>query len=937
MKQDLVREIAMRLLIPLSAFVATHFAHAAPIDNGDIVSTIWKNYVESSLLLHWFRPPESVGRGNILNSVAALVALGNGSYDRGDYDSAVRVYQKAFEVYGGKWERSGNEGNELDKNRLDFLEDLAKFNIQHRLAKAYSGTEDHGKAIALAEKLVSRERAQHGDKGPTIREALDTLADLYRKAGQLDKAVALQEETVRWNRATFGDDNAATQMSLIKLASLFMTAGRYEKARELYGQVYRFWVQLKGDENTNLQFERLGRMAEKGEVSRIYLAGQANAYVGLGQPEKALALLERDLDRIRKETPIVLARIYFELGRADMAQELIPTIMADFEKRRTGPAKTAEDRQRAFAMLSSGYHEMAIWLARGTKPDQESDFKFVRDTKFDQAFHIGDLSKARTLAESIRAQVALRTMPEGQLQTLQAEAVRSLALRDRVHAVRMDAKEIKALGKEVEESIESFRLRGLLQKTNVKYPTPDGSIIDDAGELLGKDAVFISFLISSEGQGYEKDLTGEIGLKSRAQVFVLNGTGKVAWRDLGRLPNHAKTVAAYRELVTAIDARDLDGRLVALQDGGYQWVEKGQAAPEGSRPETVPSGSAPTVHALRVLQRYWHDTLIKPLLPLTEAYNRWIISPDKDLALLPFDTLPETLTAKGDADKLLAEQRNISLVQSFSVYALLKKREVEYANLRRPKSLLAMGNAVYDKAGWALNRGMRRGAGKRGFTAGDGVDTRGQTRSPLEMNSEQHAMARFAWENLPGTADEIRRVTAMFVESDGSADSLTGVDASEAKLRELNQSRKLMDYRYLLFSAHGYLAKNPTLSSLVLSQHGNPVGLDGYITAGEWPLYDVRSDLTVLSACDTGVGKVQVGEGVMGLPYALFVAGNRNTLLSLWPVADEATAEFMARFFGKLKQGRTQPAALSETKQEFMRHPTWSKPVFWAAFVLYGV
>jgi CHAT domain-containing protein len=140
-----------------------------------------------------------------------------------------------------------------------------------------------------------------------------------------------------------------------------------------------------------------------------------------------------------------------------------------------------------------------------------------------------------------------------------------------------------------------------------------------------------------------------------------------------------------------------------------------------------------------------------------------------------------------------------------------------------------------------------------------------------------------------------------------------------------------------LFSAHGYLAQNSALSSLVLSQLGNPPEIDGYVTASEWPLYDVKSDLTVLSACDTGVGRTQAGESVMGLPYALFVAGNKNTLLSLWPVDDDATAEFMRRFFTKLKAGASQPDALRQTKQEFTQHPQWSAPRFWAAFVLYGV
>ena len=88
----------------------------------------------------------------------------------------------------------------------------------------------------------------------------------------------------------------------------------------------------------------------------------------------------------------------------------------------------------------------------------------------------------------------------------------------------------------------------------------------------------------------------------------------------------------------------------------------------------------------------------------------------------------------------------------------------------------------------------------------------------------------------------------------------------------------------------------------MLGQVDKVPGTDGYITAAKWPNYDLKSDLVVLSACDTGMGKVIQGEGVMGLPYALYVAGNKNTLLSLWPVVDESTAEFMVIFFQKISR-----------------------------------
>lgn len=84
-------------------------------------------------------------------------------------------------------------------------------------------------------------------------------------------------------------------------------------------------------------------------------------------------------------------------------------------------------------------------------------------------------------------------------------------------------------------------------------------------------------------------------------------------------------------------------------------------------------------------------------------------------------------------------------------------------------------------------------------------------------------------------------------------------------------------------------------------------------------------------------GKVMRGEGVMGLPYAFYVAGNKNTLMTLWNVVDESTAEFIRRFFKKLKNGKGHIEALTETKREFLQIEKYRLPVYWAAFVLYGI
>jgi CHAT domain-containing protein len=147
----------------------------------------------------------------------------------------------------------------------------------------------------------------------------------------------------------------------------------------------------------------------------------------------------------------------------------------------------------------------------------------------------------------------------------------------------------------------------------------------------------------------------------------------------------------------------------------------------------------------------------------------------------------------------------------------------------------------------------------------------------------------------------------------------------------------LRGYRILHFATHGYLnPQAPALSAIVLSQVATSPRADGYVTAAEWPAYELDTDLIVLSGCETGRGRLVEGEGVMGLPYALFVAGNRNAVLTLWKVADRSGAAFVTRFMQRVASGTAVAQALAATKREFSVHPAYAHPMHWAGFVHYG-
>jgi CHAT domain-containing protein len=92
--------------------------------------------------------------------------------------------------------------------------------------------------------------------------------------------------------------------------------------------------------------------------------------------------------------------------------------------------------------------------------------------------------------------------------------------------------------------------------------------------------------------------------------------------------------------------------------------------------------------------------------------------------------------------------------------------------------------------------------------------------------------------------------------------------------------------------------------------------------------------MVVLSGCETGLGQVQTGEGVIGLGRAFAYAGTRSLAFSLWSVSDAAASRLMPDFYGLLRQGLPKQAALRQAKIKLLDQGL--SPFFWAPFVLYG-
>jgi CHAT domain-containing protein len=187
--------------------------------------------------------------------------------------------------------------------------------------------------------------------------------------------------------------------------------------------------------------------------------------------------------------------------------------------------------------------------------------------------------------------------------------------------------------------------------------------------------------------------------------------------------------------------------------------------------------------------------------------------------------------------------------------------------------------------------------------------------------------------NLPGTEKEVNEIQNIFNSKKIRCEVLTQLKANEAAIKD----ETLKDYSLLHFATHGIVDEdNPELSCLFLQSDSEAE--DGNLYSGEIYNLHLNANLVTLSACQTGLGKISKGEGVIGLSRALVYAGAKNIIVSFWSVADESTSELMTNFYQTLlqKESMSFSEGLRESKLELIRKGKYAAPYYWAPFILIG-
>ena len=310
------------------------------------------------------------------------------------------------------------------------------------------------------------------------------------------------------------------------------------------------------------------------------------------------------------------------------------------------------------------------------------------------------------------------------------------------------------------------------------------------------------------------------------------------------------------------------------------------------------------------------EILLKPVADKI-AGKRIVVVGEGALQYVPFAALPDPKTG----NQLLIQTNEIINLPSASALAVLRRAAATRKSAA--KTLAIFADPVFSPNDPRLKKAQ---TAKLENPAGEELQ-----RSFEDTTSGEESLKTIS--RLPFSRREAEAIFQIVPPKD----NLKAVDFAASA--ENATGENLSNFKIIHFATHGLLnSKNPELSGLVLSLV-NEKGerQNGFLRLSD--IYNLRlnSDLVVLSACQTALGKDIKGEGLIGLTRGFMYAGSPRVVSSLWKVDDAATAVLMKHFYQNMLQKKQRPAqALRAAQIEMSKDERYRSPYYWAAFALQG-
>ncbi|HET6628392.1 MAG TPA: CHAT domain-containing tetratricopeptide repeat protein [Woeseiaceae bacterium] len=849
------------------------------------------------------------------------------------------------------------------------------------------GKSSDSQAVVFAERAIEIKEQRLGPDDPALAASLDNAGVLFFLRGEYERALPLYERArTIWTAASARVARHKGDLGKVHshLGPLFQELGQYSAARDHYRRALALFLETLGPDHVQVAMTEnnlatlLAKTGDYGAASELY--------------RKSLAVLERQLGA---EHPLIanskhnIAELEHRLGRYDAALELYRQAAALKEKvlgsahpslaltlgnlsylhTDRGDAEAAEPlARRAVAIQSRAYGPDHVELA----------YSLISLGRAQAAR--GDLDAARATLERALAVRAAALGPDNPLLVpplhflsdalLQAgERRQAIELALRAETIARNHLRLTARGAPERQALRyaAERLSSLDLALAAASGLRDASIPADTWDaLIRSRAVVLDETAARRrliARQHDAALDAAFGVYRIAAERLVN----VLLRGPG-----ADDAARYQQRIAALRAAAEDAeravaavsetlrRGLAEQDIGYDEVR--QALPEdatlvafvrvggdphsgvaepryqafvldaaNASPRVLALGAA---HEIETAIRHWRDGL----RPAASAWNR---SRHRRAGAQLRELLWDPLGLDTAAGRLvlIVPAGAIHLV-NFSALprgdgGFLAEADLFIHYLSSERDLVA----------------DRQHAGSPGLLVVGAPDSRKPgVRSPGEAAEACEFFTRLDLPPLPGALREARRVASIWEAAGAesrSAVELYGAAATKAAFKQQAPGKTIVHV-----AAHGFFAANDCLeyqrdvasplrlSGVVFSPTADAG--DGFLLAEEVAAMDLgAADWVVLSGCDTGVGPIQVDEGILGLRRAVRVAGAGTLVMSLWPVEDRSAEIFMTALYeARLNGGRSTAEAMREAYRAALaaarREHDDPHPLYWAPFIASG-
>jgi CHAT domain-containing protein/Flp pilus assembly protein TadD len=833
-----------------------------------------------------------------------LNGLGSVHLRTGDLDSAADYYRQAIELRRETGDLAGLATSTTYLGHVYFQRgELVE--ARDRYEQALPVLEAQGKASAMVDVLNGIANC-YGDMArserarDTYRRAIRVarmagevqkentcrlnLASNYRTAGRFAEALAQLDTTAASLKQ---HPDAYTEALLYKARGVtYMDAGLLDKARE---DIVKSIELAETIDDPSYYAECLLNMG--------FLYSRLQAYDrGLKPAQQAKSVSEQNgLPRMYRESMALIGELYRFKGEYETALEYWQEVLAQDEYDQQTRSVLVDRITIAGLQAAMGEMEKArqglYGVAPAVRESQNEFYESMRLLALGHTFEKEDpdssahyYEAALTVIEKPRASLRADESRSGYLSGLRRFYFEEVA---RYYA-SLDAGANGEWANRAFVTVERAKGRGLL----------DLLLLDESNRTSAAEEEVLDELyrLDPSAAGYEEDsarLRAEYD-RLRAQR-VRESTGSLMRADAVVGIDDVREAMPKNTVMLQYALGDTTSLLWVIDRDGFDLVEipnRAELLPTVDRLRDAVGQPGAGDDALRTSSRTLYEKLVTPAGDRIADAKRLIIVPDGFLHQVPFDAL---MTAEPDPGAGWEAQPFLALSYA-TVYAPSAAIYLQLREKKQPKyrlDLVAYGDPDYT---------LLRARGGR----------------PLEA--------------LPYARAEVEAISANVKEKKRSV--RLGADANEAALKRQMAGEPS---RIVHLATHGLVNPvEPSASSVVLCP--DPEGQeDGYLHTKEILSMRAGAGVVVVSACESALGRVARGEGVVGLSRAFIAGGAGSVVASLWAVSDESTSALMEQFYANML-GKKRPAgrAMHEARVALIEGKRHSHPFYWSPFIVIG-